>query len=139
FLVLFEAIFIFLPGISNRELFAKKQGDTILFLTLAAFGIVGWFVWCWLIFGNPFYFSTSIYSAKAQQMVWLQKGELPGYHNILISLIYYVYASLANSGFIIFILSFIGAIVFVSSKTSKSAIAVLTILFIPFIFNVVSL
>lgn len=138
-LVIFEALCIILPGIFNKRTFVKKQGDAILFLTLAAFGIVGWFVWCWLIFGNPLYFNSSIYSAKAQQMVWFQKGELPGYHNLLISLIYYVYASLDNSGVIIFILSFIGAIVFVSSKATKSAIAILTLLFVPFIFNVVSL
>lgn len=139
FLVLFEAIFIIFPGIFNRNNFAKKQGDAILFITLAAFGIIGWMVWCWAIFGNPLYFDTSVYSAKSQQLAWLQRNELPGYHNLLISLIYYVYASLANSGLIIFLLAFAGAIVFITSKSSKSPLAVLTILFVPFIFNVLSL
>jgi len=139
FLVACEAFFIIIPGLLNRRLFTRKKGDTILFSTLAGFGIICWFVWCWLIFGDPRYFDDSIYSANAQQLAWLAKGELPGYHNLLISLIYYVYTSLSNSGFIIFVIAFIGAIVFVSSRSSKAAIATLTVLFVPFIFNVLSL
>jgi hypothetical protein len=138
-LVAFEAIFIIVPGLLNRRIFTRKKGDMILFATLAAFGILCWFVWCLLIFGDPFYFSDSIYSAKSQQLAWLARNELPGYHNLLLSLIYYVYTSLANSGFIIFVISFIGAIVFAASRSSKAALATITILFVPFIFNVVSL
>ncbi|HSX09992.1 MAG TPA: hypothetical protein VLF93_07585 [Candidatus Saccharimonadales bacterium] len=139
FLVICEALFIILPGLFNRRIFTRKKGDTILFATLAGFGIICWLVWCLLIFGDPFYFSDSIYSAKSQQLAWLQRNELPGYHNLLISLIYYVYTSLENSGFIIFVISFIGAIVFAASRSSKAALAILAVLFVPFIFNVISL
>jgi hypothetical protein len=139
FLVACEAMFIIVPGLLNRRLFTRKKGDMILFGTLAAFGITCWFVWCWLIFGDPAYFDDSIYSAKAQQLAWMAKGELPGYHNLIISLIYYIYTALSNSGFIIFVVAFIGAIVFAASRSSKATLATLTVLFVPFIFNVLSL
>lgn len=138
-LVTFEALFIIIPGVLNQKQFIRKKGDTILFITLAGFGILGWFAWCWIIFGNPFYFNESIYSAKTQQLAWLHRGELPGYHNLITSLIYYAYTTLTNSGFIIFVIAFIGAIVFVASRSTRAAIATLTVLFVPFIFNVLSL
>jgi len=139
FLVACEAFFIIVPGLLNRRIFTRKKGDVILFATLAGFGILCWLVWCLLIFNNPLYFSDSIYSAKSQQLAWMQRNELPGYHHLLISLIYYVYTCLENSGFIIFIISFVGAIVFAASRSSKAALAILSILFVPFIFNVLSL
>ncbi len=139
FLVLFEAIFIFLPGLTQRRIYNKINGETILFITLGAFGIVCWFIWCYLIFGDPFYFTDSIYSAKAQQLDWLKRHELPAYHNMLVALIYYIYTTIANSGYIIFILSIIGAIVFTASRYTKATLATLFVLFVPFIFNVISL
>lgn len=138
FLIAFQTLFIFFSGI-NKKTFTRKKSDTILFITLAALGIIGWFVWCWLIFGNPLYFDDSIYSAKSQQIAWFQRGELPGYHNIMVSLVYYAYTTLENSGVIIYILSFLGAIVFMIRKCNKEALATITILFVPFIFNVLSL
>lgn len=139
FLVLFESLCILIPGLLNNKKYAKSKADTILFTTLAAFGIVGWFIWNWLIFGNPLYFDNSIYSAQSQQLVWLQKGELPGYHNLLVSLIYYIYTCIGNSGYIIFFIGFIGAIVFAGKKKNIAIPAILTIFLVPFIFNVLSL
>ncbi len=40
--------------ISERK--SKAQGQTILYLTLAAFGILLWFLWNLVIFGSPTYF-----------------------------------------------------------------------------------
>lgn len=139
FLVAFEALFILIPGLLNTKHFSKRKGDTILFATLAGFGIVCWFAWGWLILGDPLYFTNSVYSAKSQQLSWLHRGELPAYHNLLLSLIYYIYTSLVNSGFVVFFMSFIGAIVFTANRASKARIATLTVLFVPFIFNVFSL
>lgn len=139
FLVLFEAIIVFFPGLANKKLFDRKKGDTILFITLAGFGILCWFAWGALILDDPFYFTNSIYSAKSQQMAWMAKGELPAYHNLLLSLIYYVYTTLVNTGFIIFVLAIVGAIVFLSSNSAKARLGTLLVLFVPFVFNVISL
>ncbi|MGH7203925.1 MAG: hypothetical protein ACREHC_05775 [Candidatus Levyibacteriota bacterium] len=139
FLVLFETLIVISPGIFNRKLFARQKGEMILFGTLAGFGILCWFVWGGLILGDPLYFTDSIYSAKSQQLSWMAKGELPAYHNLLLSLIYYVYTALANTGFIIFVIALIGSMVFLASSSAKARIGTLLVLFVPFVFNVVSL
>ena len=139
FLVFFEALIIITPGLFNKEIYQKSKGNMILFITLAGFGILCWFVWGGLILGDPLYFTNSVYSAKSQQLAWMAKGELPAYHNMLLSLIYYVYTALANSGFITFVISIIGAIVFLSSNSSKAKLGTILVLFVPFVFNVLSL
>lgn len=138
FLVLFEAAIVLLPGLFNRKLFVRKKGDVFLFVTLAGFGILCWFVWGALILGDPLYFTNSEYSAKSQQMDWHAKGELPAYHNGMLALIYYVYTTFANTGFIVFAVAILGAIVFLSSN-NKAKLGTLLVLFVPFVFNVVSL
>jgi|SRR5579885_759625 len=139
FLVFFEAICIIGPYLRNKTLFKEKTGDVILFLTLAGFGILCWFGWCYLILGDPLYFMDSMYSARAQQLSWLAKGELPAYHNLFLSIVYYTYTALANIGLPIFIVSSIGLLVFFFDKTVQKKFWIVVVLLVPFIFNVVSL
>src|SRR5437660_6837164 len=88
FLVLMEAGIIGLLYIRDKKLWKRMQGRVILFGTLAFFGVFLWFLWDFLILGDPLYFTHSQFSAKSQQQAWLKLHELPGYKNIFESLLY---------------------------------------------------
>ncbi len=119
--------------------FRRLEGRFILYSTLAFFGIVLWLLWDFLILGDPLYFSHSQFSANSQQQSWLTKGELPAYHHMLTSIIYYLYTSVENAGIIIAVLALIGLILFLFSQQHRHKFYVLLVLAVPFIFNVATL
>jgi hypothetical protein len=123
----------------NRQNWWKMQGHVIMFGTLAFFGILVWLAWDFLILGDPLYFTHSQFSAKSQQQNWLLRGELPGYKNILQSLLYYLVTAMSNSGVVIFAMTLIGVVVYLFDKKLKHRWLVFAILIVPFIFNVVTL
>jgi hypothetical protein len=139
FLVAFEALAIPLWALLQHKKPIKTNGDVILFSTLAGFGIICWFMWNWLILGDPLYFTNSVYSAKSQQLSWLARGELPAYHNLFLAIAYYLYTSIANIGIISYILATLGGIIFLWDKHIKARFVIFLVLLVPFIFNVVSL
>jgi hypothetical protein len=152
-LVLMEAFILFLfylppltfsrvQKVAKEKLkvaYEKLEGRFILFSTLAFFGILLWLFWGFLILGDPLYFTHSQFSAKSQQQNWLAKGELPGYNNILVSIIYYFFTALGNAGILMFVTACIGLIFFLLTPKSKYRLYTLLLLGVPFIFNVVTL
>lgn len=115
------------------------EGNTILFSTLAFFGIIIWLFWDLLILGDPFYFTHSQFSANAQQQSWLARGELPAYKNIITSAVYYTVTAEANSGILIFSLAILGLIIYLIAERKVSSYLLLLLLFVPFIFNIITL
>ena len=112
-------------------------GMLTLYGTLAFFGIFLWLLWDYLILGDPFYFTNSMFSARSQQIGWFNKGQLPAYKNIALSVAYYFETTLQNTGVFVYALAFIGLIYFLHQRRRNLAIA--TIISIPFIFYVVAL
>ncbi len=123
----------------NRDLWDKLEGRLILFGSVAFFGIALWLLWDWVILGDPLYFTHSVFSAKSQQNSWLAKGELPAYGHILTSLLYYLVTAMSNIGVVIFLMAVVGVFWFIFKSTNKHRFYILLILFVPFIFNVVTL
>lgn len=138
FLVIFEALIIILLYIRNRSKWKEMEGKVLLFATLAFFGVLLWMGWDYLILGDPFYFTNSQFSAKAQQQNWLARGELPAYHHIFISFFYYFVTAMSNAGILIFLVALIGVVLYFRS-TLKHRFLIALILFIPLIFNVITL
>ncbi len=134
-LVLFEAFLLIVYLISKKASFSKIQGRVIMFSTLAFFAIALWLGWCYLILGNAFYFSTSIYSASSQQHNWLGRGELPAYHNIFVSFLYYFVTSMEITGVLLFLTTVIAIFLFIRNKEKRILFYVLSLLFVPFLFN----
>ncbi len=122
----------------NRRI-KKLQGMIILFSVLAFLGIVLWFVWGWLILGDPFYFTNSAYSAKTQQLSWMQKGQLPAYHNLFIAVQYYFFDSMTNIGIVVFVIFLIGFFNFLIKDKSLFKTLIILVLLAPFMFNVITL
>lgn len=136
FLVIFEALTILLLYFHKRESWKKIEGKFILFSTLAFFGVLIWMMWDLLILGDPFYFTNSQFSARTQQQNWLKRGELPGYHNLFLSLAYYLVTSMSNAGVIVFVVGLVGLISYFKNKKDSHRFFISFILLVPFIFNV---
>ncbi|HXS15382.1 MAG TPA: glycosyltransferase family 39 protein [Candidatus Saccharimonadales bacterium] len=134
FLVGFEMIALIIFFIRKKVSYKPIEGKTILFSTLAFFGIALWFLWDFLILGNPFYFSDSPFSAKAQQQEWLVKGQLPSYKNALSSFLYYLVTSWHIVGFFIFLFALLGVCIFWFDKTVRHKFLLFLLLFVPFLF-----
>lgn len=139
FLVLFEAGVVFLISIVRKHSWHTTEGKVILFSTLAFLGIALWLLWDFLILGDPLYFTHSEFSAASQQYSWLIKHELPAYHNMLLSFLYYFVTSMSNIGVIIFGIMLVGTIVFFRNTPKQFSFFIFLVLLAPFIFNVVTL
>lgn len=139
FLVLFEAIGIMLLYTTKSNSFKIVEGKTILFSTLAFFGIFLWLLWDFLILGDPLYFTNSQFSAKSQQQSWILRGELPTYQNLPLSFLYYAVTALSTSGPLVSILATIGLVFYLLDEKDKEKILLLVLLLVPLIFNVFTL
>ncbi len=139
FLVLFESMVIVVAGIAKHEDWGKIEGKYLVFSTLGYFAVGLWFVWDFIILGDPLYFTNSKFSAHAQQLNWLHKGELPAYHNPILSFLYYLVTSMSDTGIIIFGVSVIGLLLFLSYRKQVLRYLIAFVLFIPFLFNVIAL
>ena len=120
-------------------LFHKLEGRLVLFSTLAFFGIALWLAWDALILGDPLYFTHSQFSASSQQQGWLAKGQLPAYHNLGQSVLYYFFTAMGNAGVLIFAASLVGLAVYLLRSRSRHRFLTVLLLFTPFIFYVVTL
>lgn len=143
FLVALEAVALALRDFSWKRLWppvsAQSEGRTVLFSTLAFFGIALWLLWGYLILGNPLYFTSSQFSAKSQQRGWLAKGQLPSYRNLGNALAYYSVVSAADTGLLIFACGLIGLVLLIKDKQLPYRRPLITVLFTPFIFYVITL
>ena len=117
----------------------KAEGIVLLFISIGGFGILLWFLWNLTIFSDALYFITGPYSAHAQQKILRSVGQLPTEGNFFLSLGYYIWSVIANNGFIISTLSFIGIITSYFIIKSKQQIIVLLAVLSPFVFNVLAL
>ncbi len=116
------------------------EGVTLLFCTLGALGILGWFVWNLLIFKDPFYFAFGPYSAHAQQQQLEGAGNLATKGNLLLSVVYYLYALVYNSTAAFAILGFAGSLLLWFDKNVKTSIKfAYSALTAPLIFNIIAL
>ncbi len=115
------------------------QGSVIVFATLAFFGIFLWLGWGWLILGDPLYFTHSEFSAASQQQAWMARGQLPGYHNLWMSFLYYFVTAMSNAGVFMFFTAIVGVVIYMGAKENKYRLYVLLLLASPFIFNVITL
>ncbi len=123
----------------NKKTFGKIQGALILFSILAFIGIAFWFAWDGMILDDPLYFTDSPYAAKAQQLSWKARNELPADHNINLAFQYYFFDSMSNVGVIVFVIFIIGTIFYLNKNRNLFAYLFTLLFFVPFIFNVTTL
>jgi hypothetical protein len=132
---------IFISQVDKRLKQARQvlEGRLLFFITLAFFGILLWILWDSLILGDPLYYMHSQFSANSQQQGWLAKGQLPSYHNLISSILYYTVTSMSNVGVFIFLLALWGAIVFLKDKEHRERLYIFILLITPYLFYVITL
>ncbi len=120
----------------GKPLWHKLEGKILLYATPAFFGIALWFLWDYVILGDALYFTNSEFSAKAQQANWLSRGELPSFHNLGLSIAYYLVTAMSNIGILVFIMAIIGFISYLLHKEAKRRFLISFVLLTPFIFYI---
>lgn len=123
----------------KSEEFEKLEGQVLVFAAPAFFGIFLWLLWGFLILGDPLYFTHSEFSAASQQQAWLARGNLPSYHNIWQSFLYYFVTAMSNAGVLMYFTGLLGFIYYLTNKEYKNRFYVALIFAAPFIFNVITL
>jgi hypothetical protein len=141
FLVGIEALIIVLTNLEKKFLPITRRGEGQLFLfsTVAFFGILSWLGWGLIILGDPLYFTRSQFSANSQQQGWLAHGQLPAYHNFLLSFLYYFITSMSNVGVLLFIVFLISLVSYLFASRQVRRFSITLLLMVPFIFYFVTL
>lgn len=139
FLFIFATAFVLFHNIRKYG-YKKTEGIVIMFGLMASFGIFLWFFWNTLIFKDPLYFAFGPYSANQQQEQMAAAGALPTKHNFYVSLQTYTYALIYNTNPFFLFLAVIGVLLLFFDKKLKGPTKfAVTLLFVPYIFNVLAL
>lgn len=138
--LLFYATLLVIFHVFRKRGLKATEGTTILFLTLAAFGIFLWLLWNQLIFKDALYFAFGPFSAKAQQDQLEGAGVLATKRDLLLSVKVYMYAFFYNAGTFTALLGFLGAILMWTDKSLKRSVRIAsTALMAPLLFNILAL
>lgn len=139
----YSVLAIVFVGIAKHMSKAKIESRIIAYSTISFIGLVGWLVWNKLIFNDWLYFLLSPYSAHAQQLAWLERGQLPSYKNVANSFAFYSLAAAQNTGTILAIFSVLAfltvSVMTVLKKFRFSHYVVLLLFFVPYLFYVLTL
>lgn len=139
FLLIFSAGIVGFTTLIKKG-YKKAEGLSILFLTMASFGVLLWFGWNFLIFKDPLYFATGPYSAHAQQQVMHEAGSLPTKGNLLLSTQIYLYSVIYSCIAIVTFFGAMGLILILQAKKMKLEVKTATLSLIsPLLFNIIAL
>ena len=137
--LLFVCALIVAYTVFRKKGYKETEGKLVLYLTLGSLGVVLWFLWNLLIFGDPLYFALGEFSAKAQQNQLDAAGELQSKYNLWLSTKIYLYALIYNSYMYQLLLGLAGFIVLLRTKLKYEVkIAVLALL-APLFFNIIAM
>lgn len=125
---------------NERRAFAT-QANVVIFCMLAGYGILLWFVYNLVIFGDPLYFIHSSASSQAQQLALAQTGMLGTKGNIVESVLTYFWAVFDVSGIALLVVGAAGGLLLLLQRRRErwASIALLVVLASPVAFNVVAL
>ncbi|HEU5314624.1 MAG TPA: hypothetical protein VFX49_00820 [Chloroflexota bacterium] len=96
----------------------QLEGLALSWVLPAAYGIVLWVLYNWIIFGDPLNFSLGPGSAKAFSEAEAAAGRLPTRHNPLYAFLTYYYATIDNTGLPLFWGAVAGLVVLAISRLS---------------------
>lgn len=142
FLVGVQFLAVLAIGLHRKYSKRKTEGLVILYILPPLFAAALWLLWGLIIFHDPLYFMNSEYSAKSQQLAFLERGELLTYHDAFRSIQYYIQAIISNVGIVFAVLGLLGGVAFIVGNHEKktiSTLVILTLLLSPLLFNVLAL
>ena len=124
--------------IRQRKSWKEIQSDILIFCIIGGLGIVLWFAWNKVIFGNALYFQQGPYSSQDQMQYFYPNQVSILKHNIVQDIRYYVLACYDTIGILVSTLSVIGlAAFFLKERLSNRFIASVAFLS-PLLFYAIS-
>src|SRR5205807_1248678 len=136
-------VLIVLIGRVKRQHWVQIEGNLFTFGTLGGLGIILWFLWCEVIFGDPLYWQHSAFSSQAQQhylpqrqLSYLRTRILFTNHDLWQSLRTYTLDSLHSVGLILFALVIIAVLVFFLRRRITPEMLAASAYLVPFPFYV---
>lgn len=126
----------------RRLTLQKAIGHVLLFVVPIVFACLLWFGWNAIIFGDPLYFATGPYSARAQQDVIDSSTGLITKGDVLTAFKAYGYAAVHNIGWWMVAAAAIGWITYFATTKFRQwriPLVVLGIFLAIFVFNVLAL
>lgn len=139
FLLFWATCLVFFKAFKDGG-YKKAEGMFFFFCTLAALGVVLWFGWNLVIFGDPLYFAFGAFSAHTQQAQLDEAGVLATKHDLWLSVKMYWYALVYNSTLFVVILGFLGQVrLWFDKKVSSDKKIAASALLAPLVFNIIAL
>lgn len=135
-MILVISTFVFKKGLKFVE------SNLLIFSFLGLIGAFWWFLWNYIIWGDALYFYRGAYSAKSQQQVIAQGGDLLTRHNLYLSLDTYVWSIINTCSIVLFIFALIYFFTYfknISKSIHNNTFLILLVFFSPLLFNVLSL
>ncbi len=113
--MLFFILFMLIPVIGYVRHHHRQQieAQLLIFGILGGFGIILWFAWDKVIFGNLLYFKQGLYSSQIQTQYYFHAQLSATTDNLWQSVRYYGFACLDNLGPVVIVLALIAFIKFV--------------------------
>jgi hypothetical protein len=117
----FMTLLVLIPiiGLLKRHRRIRIEGNLLIFAVMGGLGIVLWFVWNFLIFGDPLYFQRSPFSSQAQQKSLIDSHILYTYHNLYQSVRFYLIDCLDIVGPVLLGVGALALLVFVVQRRFK--------------------
>ncbi len=117
----------------------RIEANLIIFGSMGGLGIVLWFLWNFVIFGDPLYFQRGPFSAQAQQRDLINSHLLYTYHDVYQSIRYYLIDCIDTVGPILFVIGVVAVLVFLwRRRLAPEMFAALSFL-VPIPFYILSL
>ncbi|MDE3231465.1 MAG: glycosyltransferase family 39 protein [Chloroflexota bacterium] len=117
----------------------SAEGVVWLYSILAFAGGAAWFLYNWVIFGDPLYFMDGPYSARYQQATVRAAGGLPTYHNLPLSLHEYLQAATNMDFWPLLALAALGLVVTLARFRFSGRMLPVYVVWTLLAFNVLSL
>jgi hypothetical protein len=140
-LLLVGTIVVWVWSQTHERRAKATQASVLLFLSIAAYGVVLWILYNLIIFHNPWEFITSTFSSQSQQRSLAQVGALATNFNLVGTVSTFGWDLLDIVGVSVIIVGVAGAVTLLWNRGAVlyRNLAILTLLATPIVFNTVTL
>jgi hypothetical protein len=132
-------VLIVLVGLVRRHPRTHIEGNLFLFGSMGSLGIILWFIWNFLIFGDPLYFQRSPFSSQAQQRSLINSHILYTYHNVFQAIRFYLIDCIDTVGPVLFGVGVLAFLLFLVQRRIRPETLASLIFVCPIAFYMISL
>jgi cellulose synthase/poly-beta-1,6-N-acetylglucosamine synthase-like glycosyltransferase len=136
---LFLILVIIVLGFVRKEKKSKIVAHLLIFAILPFYGMLLWFGWNQVIWGDFLYFQRGEYSAQTAEKSFLAVNTLPTYHSVFQSIRYFSLTILSTVGIIVIIAAALALLIAIFKERRLPVILLLIAALVPSVFYIFSL